>query len=109
MVNYIPNNGDIAYIDIEGIGHEQKNRRPCLVLTEKIYNKTTGLMIALQITSKTHGYGTEIPLINQKTKGVVMIHQIKTLDFKERNIEFIEKIKPKTLKKCQNLLLSILN
>jgi mRNA interferase MazF len=112
MVNYryIPDRGDIVYIDVNpSLGHEQKGRRPCLVLTEKKYNIKTELVIAIPITSRPLRYGTELPLEGQKIVGSLMVQQIKTLDWKLREIEFIEKIKKETLKKCQNLIISILS
>lgn len=111
MVNnkYIPDRGDIVYIDVNpSFGHEQKGRRPCLVLTQKKYNIKTKLVIAVPITSRLSKYGTEIDIISKKIRGSIMIQQVKTLDWETRQIEFIEKVNNEILKDCQDLIVSIL-
>lgn len=44
MVNYIPSKGDIVTLDFDPQkGHEQKGRRPALILSNKTFNKALGL------------------------------------------------------------------
>lgn len=52
MVNYIPSKGDIVTLDFDPQkGHEQKGRRPALILSNKTFNKALGLAFACPITS----------------------------------------------------------
>ena len=45
---YIPNKGDIVWLDFNPqLGHEQRGRRPALVLSYKAYNEKIGLGIFL--------------------------------------------------------------
>ena len=100
MVNqaYIPGRGDIVWLDFNPqSGHEQKGRRPALVLSYKNYNEKIGLGIFCPITSKEKGYPFEVKIMGKKIKGCVLSDQIKSLDWKIRNIEFIEKIKDDVL------------
>ncbi len=90
MVKYIPKRGDLVWIDFSPQkGHEQAGKRPAFVLSPTLYNSKTGLMIALPITSKEKGYPFEVKLDNLPVNGVVLCDQIKSLDYKARNIKFI--------------------
>jgi len=92
--SYIPNRGDIVWLDFNPqLGHEQRGRRPALVLSYKTYNEKIGLGIFCPITSKEKGYPFEVKLIGKKIKGCILSDQIKSLDWKIRDIEYIEKIK----------------
>jgi len=90
---YIPDRGDMVWLDFNPqIGHEQRGRRPALVMSYKIYNEKIGLAVFCPITSKEKGYPFEVKVVGGKINGSVLSDQIKSLDWKVRNIEFIEKI-----------------
>ncbi|MEN9782384.1 MAG: ppGpp-regulated growth inhibitor ChpA/MazF [Pseudomonadota bacterium] len=63
-------------------------RRPALVLSPQEYNKH-GTLLAVPITSKEKGYPFEVKIVNDKISGVALADSIKSLDWKERNAEFI--------------------
>jgi len=95
---YIPERGDIVWLDFNPqLGHEQKGRWPALTLSFKAYNEKIGLALFCPITSKVKGYPFEVEIELKKIKGSVLSDQIKSLDWRERNIEFIEKIGDKKL------------
>jgi len=86
--------GDIIWLDFDSqAGHEQKGRRPALVISNETFNSFSNLAIVCPITStnKTHPFHVKL---NKRTKttGVVLSDQSRTLDIKARNYEFIEKI-----------------
>jgi len=96
--SYIPERGDIVWLDFNPqLGHEQRGRRPALTLSFKAYNEKIGLALFCPITSKVKGYPFEVELDLKKIKGSVLSDQIKSLDWRERNIEFIEKIEDKKM------------
>jgi mRNA interferase MazF len=100
MVNkiYIPERGDIVWLDFNPqLGHEQRGRRPALTVSFKAYNEKIGLALFCPITSKVKGYPFEVELELKKIRGSVVSDQIKSLDWRERNIEFIEKIGDKKM------------
>ena len=95
---YIPERGDIVWLDFNPqLGHEQKGRRPALTLSFKAYNEKIGLALFCPITSKVKGYPFEVEIELKKIKESILSDQIKSLDWRERNIEFIEKIGDKKL------------
>ncbi len=92
--NYTPDKGDIVWLDFTPqLGHEQRGRRPAIVLSKKAYNQKIGLALFCPITSKEKGYPFEVKIVGEKINGCVLSDQIKSLDWNERNIEFIEESK----------------
>lgn len=94
MVNdaYIPEKGDLVWLDFDPQrGHEQKGRRPAIVVSQKIYNRKVGLTLFCPITSHIKGYPFEILLSNHAINGCILSDQVKSLDWHQRNCEFIEK------------------
>ncbi|PJZ64070.1 endoribonuclease MazF [Leptospira wolffii] len=88
---YTPDKGDIVWLNFTPqAGHEQRGRRPALVLSPKEYNAKTGLAIFCPITSKIKGYPFEVVVKSKKIDGVVLSDQIKNLDWTIREAEFIE-------------------
>jgi len=87
-----PDRGDIVLMDFHPQkGREQSGRRPALVLSPRAYNTKTGLAVLCPITSKTKGYYFEVPLPSGlKTIGIVMVDQIKSMDWTERQLRIIE-------------------
>ncbi len=87
---YIPKQGDLVWLDFGPTkGHEQKGRRPAFVLSSEKYNKKIGLALFCPIKSVSKNYPFEVILINNKISGVILTDQVKSYDWKERNLEFI--------------------
>ena len=90
---YSPERGDIVWLNFDPqSGHEQKGKRPAVVISPKEYNEKVGLGLFCPITSKIKNYPFEVKITNKKIDGVILSDQIKSLDWKTRDIEFITKI-----------------
>ncbi len=92
--NYIPNRGDVVWINMNPqAGHEQTGRRPAVVLSPNSYNAKVGLALFSPVTNKIKGYPFEVIIPEgYKVTGVILSDQIKSLDWKVRNAEFFDKI-----------------
>lgn len=90
---YIPDRGDLVWLSFTPqVGHEQAGRRPALIMSPRIYNEKTGLVLACPITSQFKGYPFEIRLPQESfIKGVILADHIKSLDWRAREAELIEK------------------
>lgn len=90
---YIPNRGDIIWVDFNPhIGREQAGHRPAIVISPKQFNVLSSLVFVCPITSKVKGFSFEVMLTEEmQTKGVVLIHHLRSVDWKTRGIKFIEK------------------
>ena len=94
MATYIPNRGDIVWLNFTPqAGHEQRGKRPALVISPVEYNKKTGLALCCPITSNVKGYPFEVVIEGKKINGAILSDHIKNLDWKAREIKFIEKAK----------------
>lgn len=96
---YIPNRGDIVWLTFNPqAGHEQAGRRPALVLSPAAYNGKVGLAILCPITSQIKGYPFEVLIPDGlKISGAILSDQVKSLDWKVRQAEFICKLTPDAL------------
>ena len=86
--------GDILWLDFDPqVGHEQKGRRPALVVSNETFNRFSSLAIVCPITNANKKHPFHVRLDEHtKTTGVILSDQARTLDIKARNYEFIEKI-----------------
>lgn len=109
MVNYIPKKGDIIHLNFDpSVGHEQKGNRYAIVVSHYIFNKNTGMCFAIPITSKCKGYPTQIYIEVGKLKGCALIDQLKSIDYKAREVVFKAKIDKFQLEKILDILETII-
>ncbi len=107
---YTPRQGDIVYLDFNPqSGHEQKGKRPALIVSNKVFNSHLGLAFACPITNTDRGYPFHIKLHNTKTSGFVMCEQMKSLDYNAREISFVEKVDSEIVETAMAILNSILS
>ena len=108
--HYIPDRGDIVWLNFTPqTGHEQRGKRPALILSPKIYNEKTSLCICLPITSKIKGYPFEVALPHGlEVEGVVLSDQIKNLDFIAREVSYICDASDEVLSRVQKNVLALM-
>ncbi len=90
-MEYTPGRGDIVWITLNPqAGHEQSGRKPALVLSPAAYNDRVGLAIFCPVTSQIKGYPFEV-LIPEglQVSGAVLSDQVKSLDWRARQAEWI--------------------
>jgi mRNA-degrading endonuclease toxin of MazEF toxin-antitoxin module len=78
-------------------GHEQKGRRPVLVISPDAFNQLTKVPVVLPITSggnfaRTAGFAVSLAGAGTKTTGVVRCDQPRALDLGARNGRKLEKV-----------------
>lgn len=90
----VPDRGDAVWIQFNPqSGHEQAGRRPALVLSPAAYNGKVGLAILCPITSQAKGYPFEVEITGTSSvHGVVLSDQVKSLDWRARQAEIIERV-----------------
>lgn len=89
MVKYVPDRGDIVWLDFDPQqGKEIKKTRPALVVSPKKYNEKIGLALFIPITSQIKGYPFEEVLCLEKINGALLCDQIRSLDWKERRARY---------------------
>ncbi len=85
--------GDIVYLDFDPqAGHEQKGRRPALVVSNDLFNRVSSLVMVCPITHTDRGHPFHLRLDSRtKTSGVILCDQARMLDLNSRHASYEEK------------------
>lgn len=107
--HYIPDTGHVVWVDFDPTkGHEQKKRRPALVLSSEIFNSKTNMMFVCPVTSSKKNYPFEVSLKTKKVSGAILADQLRTLDWTVRNVEYIATASPSVVKAVKENITTIL-
>jgi len=93
MARYVPRKGDFVALSFDPqSGHEQRGRRPALVISNDLFNKHTGLAIVCTLTNTDRGipFHLPVPALSALT-GFVMVDQVKSVDYAARSVRWIGK------------------
>ena len=106
MKQYIPEKGDFIAVTFDPqSGHEQRGRRPALVLSNTLFNQRTGLAIVCPITNTDRGYPFHVAITgNPDVRGFVMVEQVKSIDFHARKAKVIGKASDEVLDEVLSIL-----
>ena len=109
MVKYIPEQGDIVALSFDPqSGHEQKGRRPAVIISNKVFNQHLGLAFACPVTNTKRDFPFHVRVESENITGYIMAEQMKSIDYNSRNIKFIEKADQKTMSKILGIIDSIM-
>ncbi len=106
MARYVPQKGDFIAVTFDPqSGHEQRGRRPALVVSNDLFNEHTGLSIVCPVTSTPRGYPFHVRIPEgQSVSGFVMVEQVKSVDFRAREAKRIGKAPEPVLDEVLSLL-----
>ena len=106
MAVYIPKQGDIIAITLgPQSGHEQKGRRPALVVSKDLFNRSTGLAIVCPLTKTERGFPFHVPVPeNSRLTGFIMVEQVKSVDFSTHRAKRIERASDELLANVLSIL-----
>ncbi|MEA5451003.1 type II toxin-antitoxin system PemK/MazF family toxin [Leptolyngbya sp. CCNP1308] len=88
---YVPNRGDFIWLSFDPqAGHEQRGNRPALVVSQSSFNAKMGFVFVCPIsnTQRRNPFYVKVPE-GEAVTGVIMADQLRSLDFKARNAQFI--------------------
>ncbi len=106
---YIPKLGDLVILTFDPqAGHEQKGRRPALIISNEVFNKHLGLAIACPITNTDRDYPFHVKLESKNLSGFIMTEQIKSIDYNARKVKFVESVDEKILNEVLGIVGSII-
>lgn len=108
---YVPERGDVVWLTFDPqAGREQAGRRPALVLSPKIYNDGSDMMICCPITNQVKGYPFEVPIpANAGVTGVILADQIKSQDWRTRRAELLTRLPDNTVQEVINMIKKLLS
>jgi mRNA interferase MazF len=91
--NYVAKQGDIIKLNFDPqAGHEQKGRRPAIVISNADANVLLNTRaIVCPVSSTNKGIVIQQELDNRTiTQGVILCDQVRTMDLQARKAEYIE-------------------
>ncbi len=102
--------GELVWLDFSPqSGKEQAGKRPAVVLSTKTYNLRSGLMLVCPITSNVKGYPFEVPIPKGgKIQGVILVDHLKSVDWKARQPEYVERVSIEVLHEVRAKLKALL-
>jgi mRNA interferase MazF len=106
MAPYVPRKGDLVTLTFDPqSGHEQSGWRPALVVSNDLFNEHTVLCIACPITNtrRDHPFHVTIP-DGESVRGVVMVEQVKSIDFRSRGASHIGEAPEAVLQEVLSIL-----
>lgn len=72
---------DIHYVELDGVGSEQKGRRPCVIIQNNTGNKFSPTTIVVPVTNKPKNkIPTHLEINEDFIKGIILCEQIRVVD-----------------------------
>lgn len=85
------------------IGSEMKKTRPSVVISPNEMNKYLQTVVIAPMTSTSKPYPTRIEVKHNKTKGWLVLDQIRTID-RQRIIKILDQLTEKEIEKTKAVL-----
>ena len=106
MKPYVPRKGDFIAVTFDPqSSHEQRGRRPALVVSNTLFNEHTGLAIVCPITNTDRGFPFHVAIMNDPdVTGFVMVEQVKSVDFHARKARRIGRVSDGVLEEVLSIL-----
>ena len=106
---YVPDAGDIVWLQFNPqAGNEQAGHRPALVISPRIYNEKSGLMVYCPITTKIKGYPFEVVTQIDGISCAILADQIKSLDWRARQAKRKATAAPDTMQHVKGKMRALL-
>lgn len=105
-----PKRGEIYLVDFDGIGSEQKGKRPAVVVQNDVGNEKSTTVIVAPMTSRLskHNIPTHVQLSRErtslKTDSIVLMEQMRVVD-KSRLTYHVATVNTEDMKLINNALL----
>ncbi|MBK6482222.1 MAG: type II toxin-antitoxin system PemK/MazF family toxin [Bacteroidia bacterium] len=85
------------------IGSEMKKTRPCVVISPDEMNKYLQTIVVAPMTSNSKPYPTRVEVKHNKTKGWVVLDQIRTID-RKRIVKSFDSLTDKEINKVKTII-----
>lgn len=106
MRSYVPQKGDFIAVTFDPqSGHEQKGRRPALVVSNTLFNRHTGLAIVCPLTNTDRRFPFHVAVADDpKVTGFIMVEQVKSIDFRARKAKHMGRASDNLLEEVLSIL-----
>lgn len=98
------NQYEIVLVNLDPtIGSEMKKTRPCVVISPNEMNKHLQTVVIAPLTSSSKPYPTRVSVNHNKTKGWIVLDQIRTID-KQRIIKVLDQLTEHEIQKTKSVI-----
>jgi len=106
MTTYVPQKGDFIAVTFDPqSGHEQRGRRPALVVSNSLFNGHTGLAVVCPLARTERGFPFHVAVVKDpNVTGFVMVEQVKSIDFRARKAKRIGRASDSVLEEVLSIL-----
>jgi mRNA interferase MazF len=97
----------ISLLSLSILSRDMSKRgvRPALVVSNTLFNQQTGLAMVCPLTTTDRGYPFHVSVTkNSKVKGIVMVEQVKSIDYEARQAKNIGKASDDLLDEVLSIL-----
>lgn len=85
------------------IGSEMKKTRPCVIISPNEMNKYLQTIVIAPMTSGSRSYPTRVPVKHIRTKGWIVLDQIRTID-RQRIVKILDKLSEKEVHEVKTII-----
>ena len=85
------------------IGSEMKKTRPCVIISPDEMNKYLQTIVIAPMTSSSKPYPTRIEVKHKKTKGWIVLDQIRTID-RQRIVKILDNLIEKEISNLKAII-----
>jgi mRNA interferase MazF len=94
----------IVFVNLDPtVGSEMKKTRPCVIISPNEMNKYLQTIVVAPMTSSSKSYPTRIEVKQKKTKGWIVLDQIRTID-RQRIIKILGSLTDKEINNVKAVL-----
>ena len=106
MAPSAPHKGDFVTLEFAGRqGHDQRGRRPALVVSNDLFNRHTGLAMVCPVTRTDRGYPFHVAIpTGERVRGFVMVEQLRAVDYRARAVRRLGRAPSAVLDEALSLL-----
>ena len=91
------------------LGHEQRGRRPALVLSPRGYNERARLCVACAMTNHAKGYPFEVAIPDgSEVTGVVLADRIRSVSWEQRRAALIARAPPDVMEETREKVAALI-
>ncbi|MBK7129088.1 MAG: type II toxin-antitoxin system PemK/MazF family toxin [Crocinitomicaceae bacterium] len=85
------------------LGSEMKKTRPCVIISPDEMNRYLQTIVIAPMTSSSKNYPTRVPLKHNKTKGWIVLDQIRTID-RQRIVKVLDSLTEKEINNVKSII-----
>jgi len=106
----LPEAGDIFWVELDPVrGSEQAGRRPAIILSDRLYHEASRRAVICPITWTARDWPFNVPVPEGlRTKGVVLVDQVRAIERSQRLFDFIETAPESLLAQIQGKLAALI-